>query len=122
MGGSRYRWKTRNETPPRPTILVIGPIGINTLMRSVATSDGKIIRLTNAEYACLERLASNAGTAVDRETLAAAAHLPYVSESRPIDQIMYWLRRKLPREADGGHLIHTVRHAGYLLRRADYTA
>ena len=119
-----HRRVNRKEEPklslkPRET-LVVGPIRINVLLRTVTGEDGKRLQLTSAEFTLLEVLASANGQAVSRDTLSEAAlRRPWRPEDRSVDQLVFSLRQKLPADEGGGALIHSIRGAGYLLRAPD---
>ncbi len=117
------RVNRREETKLSPRsrdTLVIGPIRINVLLRTVTTADGGRLQLTSAEFTLLEVLAAANGQAVSRDTLSEAAlRRPWRPEDRSVDQLVFSLRQKLPADEGGGTLIHSIRGAGYLLRAPD---
>jgi DNA-binding response OmpR family regulator len=113
------REETKLSPKPRET-LVVGPIRINLLHRTVTSDDGKRLQLTSAEFTLLEVLAAANGQAVSRDALSEAAlRRPWRPEDRSVDQLVFSLRQKLPPDEGGGPLIHSIRGAGYLLRAPD---
>jgi DNA-binding response OmpR family regulator len=77
---------------------------------------GKVIDLTQKEYALLEYLVRNAGRVVSRQMISE--HV-WKHDADPltnvVDVYINYLRRKLE-VAGGPHYIHTVRGIGYILR------
>lgn len=109
----------QSSARPREAV-VVGPIRINLLLRSVTAADGRRLQLTSAEFTLLEALALAHGQTVSRDTLSEAAlRRPWRPEDRSVDQLVFSLRQKLPPDEGGATLIHSVRGAGYLLRAAD---
>jgi len=81
-----------------------------------ASRAGESISLTRTEYSLLERLMSNAGRVVPRETLILSIWGPKAAiEANTLDAFMHLLRNKIDK---GGRerLIHTVRGVGYIMR------
>jgi two-component system OmpR family response regulator len=82
--------------------------------RRIASVDGRVLELTNREWAVLERLAQHPGTYVSKaqleDTLFAFGS---EIESNAVEVYVSRLRRKL-----GVDLIHTSRGLGYRLGRA----
>jgi len=77
---------------------------------------GEGISLTRTEYSLLERLMSNAGRVVPRETLILSIWGRKAEiEANTLDAFMHLLRNKIDK---GGRerLIHTVRGVGYIMR------
>lgn len=85
--------------------------------RTVVMPGGAGIRLSWAEFSLLAELVEAQGAIRTRAELAQAAlRRPYQAGDRTVDQIVFQLRRKLPRDADGSYMIRSVRGAGYWLR------
>jgi DNA-binding response OmpR family regulator len=77
---------------------------------------GETVSLTRTEYNLLERLMSNAGRVVPRDTLILSVwgRKPEV-ESNTLDAFMHLLRNKIDNRGRK-RLIHTVRGVGYVVR------
>jgi DNA-binding response OmpR family regulator len=92
--------------------LVLDPLG------RVVTRAGKVISLTNREFAVLELLLRNAGRVVSKTRLAEKVwDVDYDMGSNVIEVHMSQLRRKLDREfAPAAALLETVIGQGYRLR------
>jgi two-component system, OmpR family, response regulator CpxR len=98
------------------SILDIGGLQIATASRAVRIGDA-IVDLTSVEYDILEYLAREAGRAVSRDELMAAACRRHASPlDRSLDVHVSRLRRKL--HAHGAR-IRTVRGIGYMMTGAD---
>lgn len=101
-------------------VMVVGPIRINGLHRTVHTADGRRLNLTAAEFVALETMASANGQPVSRDRLSEAAlRRPWRAEDRSVDQLVFNLRQKLPPDEGGGLLIQSIRGSGYWLRAPD---
>ncbi len=112
----------RDTTQPTQ-VLKVGPIRINVLQRTVHADDGCSVALTGAEFNALATLAAAAGTAVSRDKLSEAAlRRPWRPEDRSVDQLVFNLRQKLPRDEVGGMLIQSIRGSGYWLRAPEGAA
>jgi DNA-binding response OmpR family regulator len=95
---------------------VVGNIRIHFGKRTVQTLDGEMINLTAAEFAALESMLMAKGQPVSRDTLCQIAlHRPWRADDRSVDQLIFNLRQKLPRDDEGSRLIHSIRGAGYRL-------
>lgn len=111
-----------SAAPPAPTAqrLLIGSVLVDTHSQR-AFVDGAILPLTAAQYTVLETLALARGAIVSRETLCRIALHRNIHErkrrgkdfDRSIDQLVYFLRQKLPPDDAGQPLIRAVRIAGY---------
>ena len=94
-----------------------GGVRLDCASRTVHGADGKLIKLTGAEFSTLETLFAAEGQVVTRDQLSQTAlHRPWRAEDRSVDQLVLNLRNKLPLDADGQSLIQSVRGSGYLLR------
>lgn len=79
-----------------------------------ASVDGALVDLTYTEFELLRALVVRRGRVISREELARAIWgYDQLNGSRAIDVHMWRLRTKL--EANGGHLVETVRNRGYRL-------
>jgi DNA-binding response OmpR family regulator len=108
----RHRlYKSRN--------IQIDDLQIDTYSRLV-TRNGEQIDLTNREYLLLEALAGSEGQVITRETIQERVWLDdvsYMSTSNTVDVHVAQLRKKIDQNYEV-KLIHTVRGAGYALRRS----
>ena len=111
---ARLRALTRRTGIPRPQVLYVADLALNTASHAV-TRCGKPVNLTAKEYALLEFLVMHQGRIVGRE--AIAQHVweeNFDPFSNVIDVYIKRLRAKL--DAGASHrLIHTRRGEGYIL-------
>jgi len=99
-----------------PHLLKVGPLRINLTHRTVQTDEGRPITLTGAEFNALEALVSAHGSPVSRDRLSEVALGRPWRADRSVDQLVFNLRHKLPRDEHGALLIQSIRTAGYWLR------
>ncbi len=104
---------------PSAQVLHVGPIRINLTHRTVQTEEGRPIALTGAEFNALEALVSARGAPVSRDRLSETALGRPWRADRSVDQLVFNLRHKLPRDEHGAMLIQSIRTAGYWLRAPD---
>ena len=115
--GNRTRARVTSEAG---SVLHVGPIRINAGRRTVHTADGRQVALTSTEFSILELLANAAGTTVSRDDLSKVAlGRPWQPDDRSVDQLVFTLRQKLPRDESGTVLIQSIRGIGYWLRAPD---
>ena len=107
---------------PRTPVLRIGPLRINMSHRTVQTDDGRRIALTGAEFNALEALIAAQGAPVSRDRLSEVALGRPWRADRSVDQLVFNLRHKLPRDENGALLIQSIRTAGYWLRPPETAA
>ncbi|GHI98515.1 MULTISPECIES: response regulator transcription factor [Streptomyces] len=93
----------------RADVLRIGSGQLHVGPREVETADGERIALAAREFALLWVLASRPGTVYSRAELRRAV-FQEAPASSIVDTYVYYLRRKLGRQA-----VHTVRGLGYRL-------
>ncbi len=109
---ARLRALSRRSTPPRPAVLRIADLVIDTASHAVARA-GRRVNVTAKEYALLEHLAVNQGRVLSRDDIGRHvwddAFDPF---SNIIDVYIKRLRSKL---AGDPPLIHTRRGEGYML-------
>jgi DNA-binding response OmpR family regulator len=97
------------------TMLRVGDLSIDPLTREVRRG-GRVIALTQKEYALLEYLVRHAGMPVSREQIAEHAWKQEFDPSTNIvDVYINYLRKKIDQDADRT-LVHTVRGTGYMLK------
>lgn len=105
--------------------LIIGPIVVNARTRTVKKRDGSVVQFTGAEFNALHTLVAAMGAPVSRADLCRSALGRAPSDlrlDRSVDQLVFSLRAKLPRDDDGQVLIRSVRGFGYWIREADVQA
>jgi DNA-binding response OmpR family regulator len=97
------------------TMLRVGDLSIDPLTREVRRG-GRVIALTQKEYALLEYLVRHAGMPVSREQIAEHVWKQEFDPSTNIvDVYINYLRKKIDQDADRT-LVHTVRGTGYMLK------
>ncbi|HEX8924885.1 MAG TPA: response regulator transcription factor [Terriglobales bacterium] len=98
---------------PRPEVLRVGPIELNSDTRVVRRGD-ETVSVTDIEFQILELLMRAAGRIVTRDEIAAVLYqreaTPY---ERSLDVHISHLRKKI--ETDDVPLIRTVRGSGYTM-------
>jgi len=110
---ARLRALARRSGEPRPQVLTVGDVSIDTASHSV-TLGGRAVNLTAKEYALMEFLVLHRDRVVGRE--AIAEHVweeSFDPLSNVIDVYVKRLRTKL--EGAGRRLIRTRRGEGYIL-------
>ena len=105
------RRSDRADAPPAAPELRVGDVALHAGTR-LASRGGRALDLTSAEFDLLECLLRQAGSAVSRDALAAAAlgRQNAAGLDRNVDTLVSKLRRKLGPD----DLIRTVRNVGYL--------
>ena len=107
----------RRDKVHKARIIRVADLEIDTGARRV-TRAGVEIRLSHREYELLDALASNEGRVLTREAIQERIWMDDESYSNTVDVYIGFLRKKI----DAAHdvkLIHTVRGAGYSLRRPE---
>jgi two-component system response regulator MprA len=106
---ARLRALLRRRPPRGSAYLTVGDLRLNPATREVLRGDRRV-DLTAREFELLEYLMRNERLVVSRQALPFA-------ETNTVDVFISNLRRKLE---DGGEprLLHTVRGAGYVLRKS----
>ena len=113
---ARIRLITRKQTGNSSNIYTLGDLSVNLKSRQVSRG-GVEIDLSAREYAILECLIRNAGTVMSREKIENSVwNYDYMGGTNVIDVYIRYLRKKIDEGFDE-KLIHTVRGAGYVLRR-----
>jgi DNA-binding response OmpR family regulator len=112
---ARLRALQRRQTLDRQPVRRIADLELDPVTREVRRG-GKLIDLSNREYALLEFLLERPGRVLTRAMIGERCwDMSFDTESNVIDVYIGYLRRKL--EGDGqSRLIHTVRGVGYVLR------
>lgn len=114
---ARIRALLRRGVIHRTRTIRIADLEIDTGARRV-TRAGRLVALTQREYALLEALAAREGRALTREFILERVWTNEESYSNTVDVYIGMLRKKI----DAGHdvkLIHTVHGVGYTLRGPD---
>lgn len=114
---ARVRALLRRDRVHRTRVIRVADLEIDTAARRV-TRAGVEIGLSHREYELLEALAAHEGQVLTREVIQERIWMDDESYSNTVDVRIGLLRKKI----DAGHatrLIHTVRGAGYVLRRQE---
>lgn len=110
---ARLRALGRRPPDALPAVLTVGDVVVNPAART-ATRGGRVLDLTNTEYALLEYIARHAGQVRGRAEISAAVwDENYDPLSNIIDVYVSRLRRKLD-PTGAAPVIHTIRGAGYV--------
>jgi len=110
---ARIESMIRRDHLSRDLVTRVADLELDRKTRTV-TRQGRGIRLTRREYDLLEALASNAGTAVDRDTLQRRVWTDDEAFEQTVDIFVRTLKQKV--DAPYGHnLIHSVGDGKYLL-------
>ena len=113
---ARLRALTRRGRFERPTVLRVGPLRLDPATRQTWRGDVPI-ELSAREFALLEMFMRRPGQVLSRQELIEHTW-DHSSENRSnvVDVYVGYLRAKIDRPF-GGHLLETVRGAGYRLRQ-----
>ena len=113
---ARIRALLRRQTgSTKITQLEYADLKIDPIARRV-TRGGRIIELTNKEYALLEALLRHPGQVFTRTALLESIWgYDFDAESNVLEVYMNFLRKKVDKGAES-KLLHTVRGVGYVLR------
>ncbi|MGY4101882.1 response regulator transcription factor [Nocardia sp. R16R-3T] len=112
---ARIRALLRRGPTPRPIVLRVGDLRLDTASRQCWRGDTEIV-LTAKEYALLEMFARQPGAVLTRDVLTEHCwDFAYESRSNVVDVHIRGLRDKIDRPFDVTSL-ETVRGAGYRLR------
>jgi two-component system response regulator RegX3 len=109
------RRRALDRTTAQESVFEVGTIRID-LVRHEATVGGRPIHLTPSEFKLLALLASYPGRVFSRSQIME--HLwatPFVGDERACDVHVFYLRRKIGRDALSVTPIRTVRGVGYCL-------
>src|ERR1022692_773243 len=111
----RLRAVKRRASACKPPTLQLKDLWLDPATREVSRA-GEAISLTRTEYSLLDRLMSNAGRVVPRDTLILSVwgQEPEI-EGNTLDAFMHLLRKKIDTNSRE-RLIHTVRGVGYIMR------
>ena len=105
--------------PPSPeTLLRLGPLVLDLIGRT-ARREGREIELLPTEFKLLEYLMRHAGQVVTRGMLLEDVwHYRFLPHTNVVDVHIGKLRRKLD-AADDPPMLHSIRGAGFMLRRPE---
>lgn len=113
---ARIRVMTRTAVGNCTNIFTCEDLVLDTKSK-IAARAGKEIILSVKEFEILEYLIRNKGTVLSREKIENHVwNFDYCGGTNVVDVYIRYLRKKID-EAHGIKLIHTVRGAGYVLRR-----
>ena len=105
----------RRHERGRPQRLVVGPVALDPMRRSV-TSHGRDVTLTPREFALLEFLLSHAGDSLAKiEILYAVWGKDFDGDPNIVEVYIGYLRRKIDAPPEPS-VIRTVRGVGYCVR------
>jgi two-component system response regulator MprA len=112
---ARVRALLRRRETDRPDVLRYSDLALDTASREAQRGD-RVIDLTTKEYELLALFMRHPRQVLTRDQIMEEVWgLDYDGESNVIEVYVGYLRQKL--EAGGQpRLIHTIRHAGYVLR------
>ena len=112
---ARIRSLLRRGTPKKTTELTADDLILDPVTHEVQRS-GKIIELTNKEYALLEYFLHNKGRVLTRSLISENIWgYQFDTETNVVDVYVNYLRSKIDHGYDK-KLIHTVRGVGYMLK------
>jgi len=113
---ARVRALLRRGAAASAPVLSVGDLALDPSTREVRRGSRRIV-LTAREYALLEYFLRNPGRVLTRPMLAEHVWgLDFDPESNIVDVYVGYLRRKIDAPGEP-KLLHTVRGAGYVLRR-----
>ena len=113
---ARLRALSRRSGPPRPEVLRVADLQINTASHAV-TRAGRSVNLTAKEYALLEYLVLHRDRVLGREQIAE--HVWDESFDPLTNVIDVYIKRLRVKLEDAGCLIRTRRGEGYILSVED---
>ncbi len=114
---ARVRALLRRDKIHKTRTFRVADLEIDTALHRV-TRAGKEIALSPREYTLLEALASHEGQVLTREAIQDRVWMDEEAYSNTVDVYIGMLRKKIDADSEA-KLIHTVRGAGYTLRRPD---
>lgn len=112
---ARVRALLRRDKVHKARVFRVADLEIDTSTHRV-TRAGKEIALSPREYTLLEALAAHEGQVLTREAIQDRVWMDEEAYSNTVDVYIGMLRKKVDAESET-KLIHTVRGAGYTLRR-----
>jgi len=107
---ARIRALLRRGAPPRPSVIVVGPLVLDPAARTVDKA-GESIELTAREFAMLEYLMRGFPRVVTKAELLEHVWSDAATDPNAVEVYAGYLRRKLGRD-----VLQTVRGVGYQLR------
>jgi two-component system, OmpR family, copper resistance phosphate regulon response regulator CusR len=112
---ARLRAILRRQRPSEPRRLKVGDLELDVMTRQ-AHRGGRLIELTNREFAILEHLMSASPNPVAKDLLTKHVwNQNFAAETNVLNVHIKNLRRKLDGD-DLPQLLHTVRNVGFALR------
>ena len=115
---ARVRMITRDSKGNSTNVFTVGDLTVDVKSREVKRGGVKI-DLSAREYSILEALIRNAGTVMTREKIESSVwNYDYEGGTNVIDVYIRYLRKKID-EGFSEKLIHTVRGAGYILKKGE---
>ncbi len=112
---ARIHALVRRHERGRPQALVVGPVSLDPMRRSV-TSHGRDVTLTPREFALLEFLLSHVGTSLAKtEILHSVWGNDFDGDPNIVEVYIGYLRRKID-APPAPSVIRTVRGVGYCVR------
>ena len=105
----------RSTLRAEETVLKVGDLTVDPISREVRRG-GRLVSLTQKEYALLEFLVRNAGRTVSREEISEQVWKhAFDPRTNIVDVYVNYLRKKLD-SAEEPSMLHTVRGVGYVLK------
>jgi len=115
---ARLRSITRRDDRPRPVVLQVGDLRLDTSSKRAWRGDDEL-RLSPKELSILELFLRHPGAVLSRSQIIEAAwDFAYEGTSNVVDQYVKYLRDKID-VPYGRHDLETVRGLGYRLRSED---
>ena len=109
--GSAHISGAGHPEPAQPSVVQVGDLTIDPRARQVRRGD-RPVELTAREFELLDLLAREAGHVLSKDVILERLW-GYAFDDNLVEVYVGYLRRKLGEPA----LIHTIRGAGYVLRR-----
>ncbi len=117
---ARVRALLRRDRVHKARVFRVADLEIDTALHRVKRA-GREIALSPREYTLLEALASHEGQVLTREAIQERVWMDDEAYSNTVDVYIGLLRKKIDADSEN-KLIHTVRGAGYTLRRPESEA
>jgi DNA-binding response OmpR family regulator len=115
---ARARALLRRNSQSKNPLITLGTLSLNTNTHEVRVR-GRLVHLTNKEYALLEFMARNPNCVLTRgQIIEHVWNYEHIAESNIVDVYIRYLRRKLY-DTTEPRLLHTIRGVGYQLKTVD---